>query len=56
MKLIAQILAALFVVGLVVIVGRFVLAVIGVGAATLWHLWPVIVIGGAVWLIASKRR
>lgn len=56
MKLIGQILALLFIIGLVVIVGRFVLTVIGVGATAVWQCLPLILIGGVVWLIVSKRK
>lgn len=55
MKFIINLLALLFVIGLTVIVGRFVLAVIGVGAATVWRFLPLILIGVVVWLVMRKR-
>ena len=55
MKFIINLLALLFVIGLTVIVGRFVLAVIGVGAATVWRFLPLILIGVIVWLVMRKR-
>ena len=56
MKLFGQILLWLFIIGLVVIVGRFVLAVIGVGLATVWRFWPLLLVGGVVWLVVGNRR
>ena len=56
MKLIGLILAWLFIIGLVVVVGRFVLAVIGVGVATVWRFWPLLLVGGVVWLAVDNRR
>lgn len=55
MKFIINLLALLFVIGLTVIVGRFVLAVIGVGVATVWRFLPLILIGVIVWLVVKKR-
>lgn len=55
MKFIVNLLALLFVIGLTVIVGRFVLAVIGVGVATVWRFLPLILIGVIVWLVVKKR-
>lgn len=52
MNLILRILALCFIVGLAVVVFR----IICVGAATIWHFLPAILIGYAVyWLLAKKR-
>ena len=55
MKFIINLLALLFIIGLTVIVGRFILAVIGVGVATVWRFLPLILIGVIVWLVMRKR-